>query len=95
MRVRLAVAALVNNIIINVQANMAAEAPRINNDIFFTNRILLTIHSESVPRSRSKSSTVRYAERNYIYSLTCIQRPPKESNKNCLLQQVVFKCRFY
>ena len=29
------------------------------------------------------------------YSITCIQRPPKESNKNGLLQQVAFKCRFY
>ena len=25
----------------------------------------------------------------------CIQRPPKGSNKSVLLQQVVFKCRFY
>ena len=29
------------------------------------------------------------------YSITCVQRPPKGSNKSGLLQQVVFKCRFY
>ena len=29
------------------------------------------------------------------YSITCIQRPPKGSNKSGLLQQVVLKCRFY
>ena len=30
-----------------------------------------------------------------IYSITCIQRPPKGRNKSGLLQQVVFKCRLY
>ena len=30
-----------------------------------------------------------------IYSITCIQRPLKGSNEIGLLQQVVFKCRFY
>ena len=30
-----------------------------------------------------------------IYTKTCIQRPPKGSNKSGLLQQVLFKCRFY
>ena len=30
----------------------------------------------------------------YIYSRTCIQRPPKGTNKSGLLQQVVFKYRF-
>ena len=29
------------------------------------------------------------------YSRTCIQRLLKESNENDLLQQVVYKCRFY
>ena len=29
------------------------------------------------------------------YKITCIQRPPKGSNKSGLLQQVVFKCMFY
>ena len=29
------------------------------------------------------------------HSITCIQRPPKGSNESGLLQQVVFKCRFY
>ena len=32
---------------------------------------------------------------NITYSITCIQRPPKGSDKSGLLQQVVFKCRFY
>ena len=30
-----------------------------------------------------------------MYSITCIQRPPKGGNKSGLLKQVVFKCRFY
>ena len=30
-----------------------------------------------------------------IYSITCIQRPPKGNHKSGLLQQVVFKYRFY
>ena len=29
------------------------------------------------------------------YSITCIQRPLKGSNKSGLLQQVVFECRFH
>ena len=29
------------------------------------------------------------------YSITCIQRPYNGSNVSGLLQQVVFKCRFY
>ena len=29
------------------------------------------------------------------YSTTCIQRPLKGNNGSSLLQQVVFKCRFY
>ena len=29
------------------------------------------------------------------YSITCIQRPLKGSNESGLLQQAVFKCRFY
>ena len=29
------------------------------------------------------------------YSITCIKRPLKGSNESGLLQQVVFKCRFY
>ena len=29
------------------------------------------------------------------YSITCIQRPVKESNESGLLQPVVCKCRFY
>ena len=57
MRVRLAVAGLVNSVLINVQANMATGARRINMAILFTNRKLHSIHSESVTRSRSKAST--------------------------------------
>ena len=30
-----------------------------------------------------------------IFTKTCIQRPPKGSNKSGLFQQVVFKYRFY
>ena len=30
-----------------------------------------------------------------MYSITRIQRPLKGSNESGLLQQVVFKCRFY
>ena len=29
------------------------------------------------------------------YSITCIKRPLKGSNESGLLQQIVFKCRFY
>ena len=29
------------------------------------------------------------------YSITCIKRPLKGSNESGLVQQVVFKCRFY
>ena len=29
------------------------------------------------------------------YSITCVKRPRKGSNKSGLLQQVVFKCRLY
>ena len=31
----------------------------------------------------------------FLYSITCIKRPLKGSNESGLLQQVVFKCRFY
>ena len=60
---RLAVAALVNSVFINVQADMAAGARRINICIFFTNHKLPSLHSESVPRSRSKVSTYSYPEK--------------------------------
>ena len=30
-----------------------------------------------------------------LYSITCIQRPLNGSNESGLLQQVVFKCKFY
>ena len=53
IRVLLAVAAHVNSVVINAQANMAAGARRINMGILFTNRKLPSIHSESAPRSRS------------------------------------------
>ena len=67
MRIRLAAAELVNSVFINVRANMAAGARRINMGILFTNRKLPTIQSESVPRSRSKASTYGHTEKNYQY----------------------------
>ena len=48
MMVRLALAALVNSVFINAQANVARGACRINRDIVFTNRKLPSIHSELV-----------------------------------------------
>ena len=60
MRVLLVVAALVNRVFINVQANIAAGAYQVNMNIFFTYRKLPSIHSESVPRSRSKASTFSF-----------------------------------
>ena len=30
-----------------------------------------------------------------IYSITCVQRPLNGSDESGVLQQVVFKCRFY
>ena len=63
MRVRLAVAALGNSVLINVQANLVAWARQINMGILITNRELPSIHSESVPRSRSKCSTRTFAEK--------------------------------
>ena len=51
----LEIAALVKIVFINVQANMAAGARPINMNILFTNHKLPSIHSESVPRSRSKA----------------------------------------
>ena len=59
MRVRLAVATLINSVFINVQANMAAGALPINMGILFTNRKLSSIHSESVPRTRSKAKYIQ------------------------------------
>ena len=55
MKVRLASAAFVKSVFINWQTNMAAGARRMKMNILFTNRKLLPIHSESVPRSGSKS----------------------------------------
>ena len=47
MRVQLAVATQVNDVFINVQANMAAGTHRINMGILFNNRLLHSIHSVS------------------------------------------------
>ena len=70
MWVRLAAAALVNSVFINVQANLAAEARRINMGILFTNRRLPSIHYERTPRRGSKASTVNYVEKSlYCYTL--------------------------
>ena len=62
IRFRLAVAALVNRVYIKVQSNMAAESRQINMGIFFTNRKLPPIHSESVPRLWSKAIAYSYAK---------------------------------
>ena len=62
MRIRLAVAAFVNSIFINVQANMAAVARRIDKGILFTNHKSPSIHSVSVPISRSKAIAFSLAE---------------------------------
>ena len=35
------------------------------------------------------------AEVSMLYSITCIQRPPKGRTKNGLWQQIVFKYKFY
>ena len=59
MRVRLAIAALVNSVFINVKANMAAGTLQINMGILFTNGRLPSIHSESVTRSVSKSQHIQ------------------------------------
>ena len=74
MRVRLAVAALVNSVFTYVQANMAAEARWINMGILFTNRKLPSIHSESVPKIRSKPSTYSYTEKEYDFHTTEMNR---------------------
>ena len=63
MKVRLAVAALVKSVFINVEANMAAGACRIYVGILFDKRKLPSIHSESGPRSGSKASTFSYLEK--------------------------------
>ena len=42
---------------------MAAGARRINMAILFTNLKLLLIHFESVPRRRSKASTIAYKKK--------------------------------
>ena len=56
MKIRLGIAALVNSVFINVQINMAAEYHRKVAGILFTYREIPSIHSESVPRNRSKAS---------------------------------------
>ena len=46
----------------------------------------------NVPKSYLKH--VKDEKKDCMYSITCIQRPPKGSKKSGLLQEVVFKCRF-
>ena len=62
--VRLMVAARVNGVFINVQGIIAAGAHRTNMGMLFTNHKLPSVHSESVPRSRSKANAFTYAEKN-------------------------------
>ena len=64
MRVRLAVAAFVNSVFINVRANMATGTRRINMVLLtFTNHKLPTIHSASVLRNRSKAIAFSYSDK--------------------------------
>ena len=58
MRVRLAVAALVISIL-KCASKYNGRGPLNKHGILFTNHKLPSIHSESVPRSRSKASTYR------------------------------------
>ena len=60
---QLPVATFVTSVFLNVQANIATGAQRKNTDILFTNFKLPTIHSESLPTSRSKASVKSYAEK--------------------------------
>ena len=66
MRIQLEVAELVNSVFINVQESMAAGAGQMYIDILFTNCKLLSVHSESVPRSRSKANTFSYAKKGHV-----------------------------
>ena len=80
MRLRIAVAALVNSVFVNEQANTATGARRINTGILFTNSKSRSIHSESVPRnsesvprnfesvprSRSKANRYSYAKKGNV-----------------------------
>ena len=68
MKVRLAVAALVNSVFKNLQANMTAGVRQINMGILLTNRKLHSIHPESVPRSKPKAIAFTYAFKN-VYRL--------------------------
>ena len=64
MRVRLAVdlAALVNSVFIKMGNQIWQQGPAQWHGHIFTNRILLSIHSESVPGSGSKVRTYSYAK---------------------------------
>ena len=68
MRVRLAVAELVNSVFVNGQANVASSVHRISMDILFTTFCKLPlIHSEPLPRSRSKKkNTILYKAPLYL-----------------------------
>ena len=63
MTIRLGIAALVNSVFINVQINMSAEYRRKVAGILFSYREIPSIHSESVPRNRSKASSHSYVEK--------------------------------
>ena len=66
----LAAAALINSALINGQTNMAVWAHQINTNILFTNHKLFSIHSESVPRNKSKVRTFSFAEKGIKYRQT-------------------------
>ena len=61
-RLQLSIEALVNSVFITVQKNEVAGTGRLNMGIHLTNRKLPSIHSELVPRSRSKSVAFSYTE---------------------------------
>ena len=67
MRVRLAVAWLLNSVLENLQANMASGSRRINIHILLTNRTLPSIRTKSVPRSSSKAIAFSYAEKMSVF----------------------------
>ena len=74
MSVRLAIAALVNSVFINVKANMAEGPRRINMGILFPNSKLPSIQSVFVPRKQSKASTHSYPEKPLFTSFATANR---------------------
>ena len=59
-------------------------------DVFFQDS-----HANKTEGMCSLSTLSFIPVRSFKYTITCIQRLPMGNNKSGLLQQVVFKCRFY